>query len=25
LALSLIPLFRRSDKRDYHLLYEELT
>ncbi len=22
LALSLIPLFRRSDKRDYHLLYE---
>ncbi len=25
LALSLIPLFRRSDKRDYHLLYKELT
>jgi len=23
LALSLIPLFRRNDKRDYHLLYEE--
>lgn len=23
LALSLIPSFRRSDKRDYHLLYED--
>ena len=23
LALTLIPLFRRSDRRDYHLLYED--